>query len=619
MGANSIRRLSESTINQIAAGEVVERPASVAKELIENALDAEATRVAVTISDGGASLILVEDDGIGMNAESLKLSIARHATSKLPARADGSDDLTHIETMGFRGEALPSIGAVARLSVLSRTPESDARLIRVEGGQVGNPEPAAYLGKGQHGTRVEVHDLFYATPARLKFMKSVRSETLAVIDVVKRLAMARPDVAFTLTADGRVLFSLAAESVLFNGRLRRLARVLGRDFADNAAPIEAMRERVTLSGLQFLFVNGRPVRDRMLQGAVRGAYGDTIMRGRHPAMALFIDCDADFVDVNVHPAKSEVRFRDIGLVRGLIVGAIKNALHEKAHRASSTVAAAAISAFRNSASVQTGMPFATGAEARPTGGFGEGARQFYAPLHDGQDPRVVENERHENSRETARAPVECEQIEDDPGEGHENCESEDGPPALGIARGQLHDTYIVAQTMDGMVIIDQHAAHERIVYERMKKLSTAGGIARQALLVPEIVELDEGGAQRIVARADELSQLGLVIESFGSGTVLVRETPALLGELDIKSLVRDIADELSDNDSAITIKEMLDHVLATMACHGSVRAGRKLRTDEMNALLRDMEGTPHTGQCNHGRPTYVELKLADIERLFGRR
>ncbi len=624
MSANSIRRLSEGTINQIAAGEVVERPASAVKELAENALDAGATRVAITISDGGASLILVEDDGIGMNADSLKLAIERHATSKLPARTDGADDLTHIETMGFRGEALPSIGAVARLSVLSRTIESDAHSIRVDGGKVSGPEPAAYLAKGQHGTRVEVHDLFFATPARLKFMKSVRSETLAVIDVVKRLAMARPDVAFSLTADGRVSLSLAAESVLFDGKLRRLARVLGRDFAGNVAPIDAMRENVRLSGfaglptyhrgnaqMQFLFVNNRPVRDRMLLGAVRGAYGDTIVKGRYPAMALFIDCDPAFVDVNVHPAKSEVRFRDIGLVRGLIVGALKSALHEEAHRASSTIADATISAFRSPNGAQAGMSFTPRIGALPehghgSRGFNEGAREFYAPLRGGPDLRIVENVPQ------ADGPEDDAKHESSEGHDHEG-------PALGLARGQVHDTYIVAQTSDGMVIVDQHAAHERIVYERMKELAEAGGIARQKLLVPEVVELDEGGAERIVARAEELSKLGLIVENFGSGTVLIRETPALLGEIDVKPLLRDIADELSESGTANTIKEKLDHVLATMACHGSVRAGRKLRNDEMNALLRDMEGTPNTGQCNHGRPTYVELKLADIERLFGRR
>jgi DNA mismatch repair protein MutL len=620
LSLNSIRRLSEGTINQIAAGEVVERPASAVKELAENALDAGATRIAITISDGGASLIIVEDDGIGMNADSLMLAIERHATSKLPSRSDGADDLTHIETMGFRGEALPSIGAVARLSVLSRTVESDANCIRVEGGKVSGPDPTAYLASGQNGTRVEVHDLFFATPARLKFMKSVRSETLAVIDIVKRLAMARPDVAFELTADGKVSLSLSAESVLFDGKLRRLARVLGRDFADNAAPIDAMRENVRLSGfaglptyhrgnaqMQFLFVNDRPVRDRMLLGAVRGAYGDTIVKGRHPAMALFIDCDPAFVDVNVHPAKSEVRFRDVGLVRGLIVGALKSALHEEAHRTSSTVADAAISAFRSPEGAQAGMSFVPRTGTHPDArGFGDAAREFYAPLHDGPDLRVVEDIQQASSLEADH-------------QHFENGGHEHEGPTLGIARGQVHDTYIVAQTTDGMVIVDQHAAHERIVYERMKELAQAGGIVRQSLLVPEVVELDEGGAARIVARADEFEKCGLVIESFGSATVLVRETPALLGELDIKSLVRDIADELSENDTANTIKEKLDHVLATMACHGSVRAGRKLRTDEMNALLRDMEGTPNTGQCNHGRPTYVELKLADIERLFGRR
>lgn len=611
MPPSPIRRLSEGTINQIAAGEVVERPASAVKELVENALDAGASRIAVTISDGGTSLIIVEDDGVGMDAGSLKLAIERHATSKLPIGPKG-DDLTHIATMGFRGEALPSIGAVARLSVLSRTEDSEAHVIRVDGGKISGPEPAAYLSSGQHGTRVEVHDLFFATPARLKFMKSPRSESLAVIDMVKRLAMARPDVAFSLTDDGRVVLNLAAESELFDGKLKRLARVLGRDFAENAAAVDALREGVRLSGfaglptyhranaqMQFLFVNDRPVRDRMLLGAVRGAYADTIVRGRHPAMALFIDCDPAFVDVNVHPAKSEVRFRDAGLMRGLIVGALKHAIHEDSHRASSTIAAAALSAFR-APGLQRGMAFTQGTAPR-TGGFSEPAREFYAPLRDAPDLRGVE------TPPTGVA------------QGHEYHDHSHAQPTMGLARGQVHNTYIVAQTADGMIIVDQHAAHERIVYERMKDAMEAGGVARQQLLVPEVVELDDAGAERIAARADELLKLGLVVESFGPATVLVRETPALLGELDIKRLLRDIADELGVNDSTSAIKEMLDHVLATMACHGSVRAGRKLGPEEMNALLRDMEGTPHTGQCNHGRPTYVELKLADIERLFGRR
>ncbi len=628
MTGRPIRRLTEGTINQIAAGEVVERPASAVKELVENALDAGSGKIVVTVVDGGTSLILVEDDGEGMDAASLLLAIERHATSKLPIAANGHDDLTHIATMGFRGEALPSIGAIARLSVTSRTITSDAHVIRVDGGRLSKPAPAAYLSPGQHGTRVEVQDLFFATPARLKFMKSARAESLAVIDVVKRLAMARPDVAFTLIDDGKTVLSLAAESALFDGKLRRLARVLGRDFADNAAPIDATREGVRLSGfaglptyhrataqMQFLFVNNRPVRDRMLLGAVRGAYADYLVRGRHPAMALFLECDPAFVDVNVHPAKTEVRFRDAGLVRGLIVGALKAALHNEAHRASSTVASAAMAAFRSPGAVQQGMSFAPPANARPfvSSGLAEEARTFYRPLDGAREYNAL-SEPHELDHDHERV--------HEPAGHHDHgsgVEHEHAAPARGVARGQVHNTYIVAQTHDGMMLVDQHAAHERIVYERMKDAVAAGGIARQPLLVPEVVELEEAGAERIMARRKDLAAFGLVVDDFGGSAVLVRETPAILGDLDIKSLLRDIADELGESDTAHTLKERLDHVLATMACHGSVRAGRKLGADEMNALLRDMEGTPHTGQCNHGRPTYVELKLADIERLFGRR
>ncbi len=606
-----IRRLEEGTINQIAAGEVVERPASAVKELVENAVDAGAKRVAVTIADGGAQLIVVEDDGIGMDAASLHLAIERHATSKLPVASDGSDDLSHIATLGFRGEALPSIGSVSRLQISSRTALSEGHAIHIDAGTIRGPEPTGFLGKGQSGTRVEVRDLFFATPARLKFLKSPRSESLAVIDTVKRLAMARPDIAFTLTDEGRVVFSLAAEVTMFDGRLPRLARVLGRDFADNAAQISAAREHVSIAGfaglptynranaqMQFLFVNGRPVRDRLLLGAVRGAYADFLARDRHPALALFLDCDPEFVDVNVHPAKTEVRFRDVGLVRGLIVGALKAALHEAGHRAATTVSSAALQAFRAPGSVQGAMTLPQASDifrARSTG-FAESESSSYAPPNMDYTPRDFSAHNHDHAHDHA----------------HEE-------PALGRARAQLHDTYIVAQTEQGVVLVDQHAAHERIVYERMKKAALAGGIARQALLIPEVVELDETLVARVVERAGDLAGLGLGIEEFGPGAVLVREIPAQLGKLDIKKLVRDIADELSETDAAHTLKERLDHILATMACHGSVRAGRKLSADEMNALLRDMEGTPNTGQCNHGRPTYVELKLADIERLFGRR
>jgi DNA mismatch repair protein MutL len=608
---SAIRRLDEGTINRIAAGEVVERPASAVKELVENALDAGAHRIAVAIAGGGGALILVEDDGEGMDADALKLAVERHATSKLPIGADGADDLTHIDSLGFRGEALPSIGAVARLAISSRTKSSDAHRITVDAGLLSGPEPAGFLSRGQSGTRVEVRDLFYATPARLKFLKSQRAESLAVIDVVKRLAMARPDVGFTLTDDGRVVFSLTPEDALFDGALVRLARLLGRDFADNAAKVEAEREGVHLSGFaavptynranalaQYLFVNGRPVKDRLLLGALRGAYADFLARDRHPAAVLFIECDPAFVDVNVHPAKAEVRFRDSGLVRGLIVGALKAALHEASHRASTTVADAALAAFRAPELNPHSHPL-----QQRFSGLAEEARVFRAPLAP--------------SAPTARHPL----------EQHAACAHDhpstddhaDGSPPLGVARAQVHGTYIVAQTEDGIVIVDQHAAHERLVYERMKRALENGGVKRQPLLIPEIVEMDEGEAARVLARAGDLAALGLIVEGFGPGAVLVREVPALLGQVDAKALIRDLADELSETDSLSSLKERLDHVSATLACHTSVRSGRRLNAEEMNALLREMESTPHSGQCNHGRPTYVELKLADIERLFGRR
>ncbi|HVV63922.1 MAG TPA: DNA mismatch repair endonuclease MutL [Rhizomicrobium sp.] len=586
-----IRRLDEGTINRIAAGEVVERPASAVKELVENALDAGAMRIDIATTAGGADLILVEDDGSGMGPDDLTLAVERHATSKL----DGGD-LSRIATMGFRGEALPSIGAVAKLSILSRVATGDAHEISVEGGRVAGPRPAGFRAKGQKGARVEVRELFFATPARLKFLKSARSEELAVVDVVRRLAMARPDVAFTLTLDGRRALDLSGEADLFGGRLNRLAKLMGREFADNAAPVSAARDGVGVAGfaglptynransqMQFLFVNGRPVRDKLLIGAVRGAYADYLARDRHPALALFLECDPSFVDVNVHPAKTEVRFRDAGLVRGLIVSSLKHALHEAGHRASTTVAGEALAALR---------PGIAQAQSRyEPQAFMEPDRGYRAPL-------IATNV-------SAR-------IEDAP-----QTLPPDAP--LGAARAQLHETYIVAQTADGIVIVDQHAAHERLVYERMKKAMENGGVARQPLLIPEIVDLDPAEAERLLARADELAELGLVVESFGPGAVAVRETPAMLGQLDLKGLLRDLADDIAETGSALSLKERLEEVAGTLACHSSVRAGRRLTADEMNALLREMEATPHSGQCNHGRPTYVELKLSDIERLFGRR
>lgn len=601
-----IRRLSEGTVNRIAAGEVVERPAAAIKELVENAMDAGATRIAITATNGGADLLLVEDDGVGMRAEELRLAIERHATSKLPV-SGGEDDLSHIVTMGFRGEALPSIGAVARLSLTSRTRESEAAEIRVEGGAVTGPMPAAFLATGQHGTRAEVRDLFYATPARLKFLKSVRSEDLAITDMVKRLAMARPDIGFSLTLDGRLVLDLGVEPDLMDGRLPRLAKIMGRDFGDNAAAVEAVREGVSLSGfaglptynranaqMQFLFVNGRPVRDKLLVGAVRGAYADFLARDRHPALALFLDCDPAFVDVNVHPAKTEVRFRDAGLVRGLIVGALKQALNAAGHRASTTVAASALAVLTREASPFQSPNIFSAAGGAPVAVQARESAASYAAV-----PMSV--------RMADAAPL--------PDGGDQPL---DASP-LGVARAQLHETYVIAQTASGIVIVDQHAAHERLVYERMKKALAGGGVARQPLLIPEVVELDPTEVSRLDARAAELAELGLVIEAFGPDAVVVREVPAMLGRLDIKALVRDLADDIAETGNALALKERLEEITGTLACHMSVRAGRRLTGEEMNALLREMEATPHSGQCNHGRPTYVELKLADIEKLFGRR
>jgi DNA mismatch repair protein MutL len=592
-----IRRLSEGTINRIAAGEVVERPASAIKELIENALDAGAKHIDIAASNGGADLLLVEDDGEGMEADDLRLAVERHATSKLR-----DDNLSGILTMGFRGEALPSIGAVSRLSIASRTASGEAHEIKVEGGALSGPSPAAFRSRGQSGSRVEVREIFFATPARLKFMKSARSEDMATTDVVKRLAMARPDVAFTLTLDGRRTLDLESEGDLVSGRLKRLAKIMGREFGDNAAPVEVEREGVRISGfaglptynranamMQFLFVNGRPVRDKLLIGAVRGAYADFLARDRHPALALFLECDPAFVDVNVHPAKTEVRFRDAGLVRGLIVSSLKHALADAGHRASTTVAVSALSSFRPQVVTSNVMPF-------HNPGAADGARTFHAPLFSGNAVPAY-------SARVEEVVPQPEQME----------------LPLGVARAQLHETYIVAQTADGIVIVDQHAAHERLVYERMKSALAQGGVARQPLLIPEVVELDPAEVDRVVSRAAELAELGLVIEPFGPDAVMVRETPAMLGKIDIKGLVRDLADDIAETGNALSLKERLEEVSGTLACHTSVRAGRRLNAEEMNALLREMEATPHSGQCNHGRPTYVELKLSDIERLFGRR
>ena len=593
-------------INRIAAGEVVERPASVVKELVENALDAGARRIDVLTDGGGRRLIRVTDDGDGMTRADLELSVDRHATSKL-----SGDDLLDIHTLGFRGEALPSIGAVARLIITTRhKDEPHAWMLEVDAGKKSDAKPAA-LG---HGTTVEVRDLFYATPARLKFLKTDRSEAEAVREVVRRLAMSRPDVAFTLAGEERAPVTWAAAI----DELSRLGDVLGADFRANAIAIDAEREGVRLEGFaglptlsrantlgQYLFVNGRPVRDKVLVGAVRAAYSDYLPRDRHPLLALFVTLESREVDVNVHPAKTEVRFRDGALVRGLIVRALKEALAREGQRAASTGGGATIAAFRPMAMPRRGAFDWRNSPARPVPmaasrgnvafGFAEAAQDTYQEAFDVGEPSA-------DARIESFEPA-AEQIES----------------PLGAARAQIHETYIVSQTRDGLVIVDQHAAHERIVYERMKAAVEKSGVARQILLIPEIVELDEADAARLVARAEDLAKFGLAIESFGPGAIAVRETPSMLGDVDVRGLLRDLAEHMAEWDDSLPLERRLLHVSATMACHGSVRAGRRLKPEEMNALLREMETTPNSGQCNHGRPTYVELKLTDIERLFGRR
>jgi DNA mismatch repair protein MutL len=603
-----IRRLPETLINRIAAGEVVERPASVVKELIENAADAGAASIDVQIQGGGLSRILVADDGNGIGREELSLAIERHATSKLGLEGEEGWDLLRILTLGFRGEALPSIAAVARLALTSRAKgAAEAWTVLVEGG-VAQPVFPAPFGAA-HGARVEVRDLFFATPARLKFMKSERAEAMAIAEEVKRQAMARPSLAFSLEVDARRALRLPACAPGPQGRLARLSEILGREFADNALAIDQERDGVRLEGFaglptysrgaathQYLFVNGRPVRDRLLHGAIRGAYADFLARDRHPIAALYLELDPTLVDVNVHPAKAEVRFRDPGLVRGLIVGALRHALAGAGHRASTTVSLAALGSFRAGASAEGFSAWRAGswqAEQTPTIAGLAGVSARAEPDFDHERPA------------------------NDAGPGGGDHDPVDFP--LGAARAQVHATYVVSQTRDGVVIVDQHAAHERLVYERMKAEMASGGVARQVLLLPEVVELDPSEAERVCAKSEELAALGLCLEAFGAGAVLVREIPALLGQTDVGALVRDIADDLAEGGSALALGERLQEVCSTMACHGSVRAGRRLSAPEMNALLREMEATPHSGQCNHGRPTYVELKLADIERLFGRR
>lgn len=585
----SIRRLPEHLVNRIAAGEVVERPASALKELVENAIDAGATRIDVRLSNGGTDLIDVVDDGCGMTAPEMALALERHATSKLP-----NDDIENVATMGFRGEALPSIASVARLTLESRVRGADGWRRVVDNGRMVEEGPAAL----PPGTRIRVDSLFSQVPARRKFLRSPRSEYAAALDVLKRLAMARPDIGFSLDHDGRRAMSVPPGQ----SRPERVAALTDKDLADNSVAVDLVRESYVLGGVagiptfnrgvadhQYLFVNGRPVKDRLLIGAVRGAYADFLARDRHPVVALFLDLPPTEVDVNVHPAKTEVRFRDPALVRGMIVSGLRRALEAAGHRSAQPVAL-------NTQALWQAEPVA------PSGALPSGASPSFWTQTSLADRRP-----HFNPPPAARA------------------EPAFAPPPetmsypLGVARGQVAKTYIVAEAEDGLVIVDQHAAHERLVLERMRRALDGGKVAAQALLLPEVVELDEPACDRLEASLEELAELGLDLERFGPNAVLVRAMPALLGNGDVKGLVADLADELAAYDQALSLKEKLDAVAGTMACHGSVRAGRVLSVAEMNALLREMEVTPHSGQCNHGRPTWIKLAHGDIEKLFGRK
>jgi len=589
-----IRQLDDAAINRIAAGEVLERPASAVKELVENSIDAGASRIEVVIADGGKTLIRVTDDGCGMSPADLPMAMSRHATSKI----DGSN-LLNITSFGFRGEALPSLGATGRLSITSRAAGFEAAQIRVAGGNIESVKPAALSS----GTVIELRDMFYATPARLKFLRTDRAEAQAVTDVIKRLSMAEPFVTFILrdasNGDSRTTFRADAETGdLFDALHGRLRTVLGKDFAENALRIDAEREGFHLTGYaalptysrgaavaQYLCVNGRPVRDKMLLGALRAAYMDVLSRDRHPVASLFIDCDPTLVDVNVHPAKSEVRFRDPGTVRGLIISGLRHALADAGHRASTTVANATLGAI-------TPEPLA---------------------------PRIYQMDRPSFSARSMTFQAQAPGFGETPSARFEPQpdESADELP-LGAARAQVHENYIIAQTEKGIVIVDQHAAHERLVYEKLKTQMAENGVAAQALLIPEIVELSENEAAQLLDIADDLSRLGLTVEPFGGCAIAVRETPAILGEVNAAAMIRDIVDELTDQGDSASVKAKIEAILSRVACHGSIRSGRRMQAAEMNALLREMEATPLSGQCNHGRPTYVELKLADIERLFGR-
>lgn len=607
----TIRILPNNLVNQIAAGEVIERPASVVKELVENSIDAGATSIEVTLVDGGKSLIVVSDNGRGIDKDELPVAVERHATSKLP-----DDNLFNINFLGFRGEALPSISSVSRMTIVSRREGAEnAWKIEVNGGEKSEVMPAAH----PQGTRIEVRDLFYSAPARLKFLKTTPSETAQCVDILNRIALANPTISFYLSDENKKKVTLnACQGELFDARLKRLADVMGREFSENSLLINAHRENLTITGYvslptlnksnslyQYLFVNNRPVRDTLLLGAIKGAYQDVLAHNRYPMAALYFDIDPAYVDVNVHPAKAEVRFYDNALVRGLLVSAVRQALTLGDHRSANNLDLAGF--------VHDNIPgfgeneVAVLQEHKPGGGNVPAFRPFMSQPR--RQAELPELERKVFSVKVDE-PYSAVSAADDSGEV--------GP--LGLAKAQFHDTYIISQTEDSIVIIDQHASHERIVMENLKaSLLAENKVATQILLIPEIVDLSPSEKIRLVEAAEELQKLGLSVEEFGSTAVIVREIPALLGDCDIKALIRDLAGEMAEWGKGFSLTDKLHTICATIACHGSVRAGRRLNIDEMNRLLRDMERTEHSGQCNHGRPTYVELKLKDIEKLFERR
>ena len=599
-----IRQLTDDAINRIAAGEVVERPASAVKELIENSLDAGATRIDVTYADGGKTLLRVVDNGNGIKSKYLSLAVSRHATSKI----DGMD-LLNIHTFGFRGEALPSLGAVGRLKITSRSSDADCAFeITVTGGKIGEVKPAAFAS----GTVVDLNDLFYATPARLKFLRSDKAESRAIADVVKRLAIAEPKVTFTLKdiskgGEGRLIFKYDPDlGDHWRAMKSRLAQVLGTNFTDNSIMINTEREEIKLFGYaalptysrgaavqQFFFVNGRPIKDKLLIGALRAAYSDLLSSNRYPAAALFIECDPKRVDMNVHPAKAEVRFREPGVVRGLVVSGLKHILAESGHRSSSTIGHQMLGAFNGNIASNPDSKIA------------------YQSVNNFNNQSKFQN--LEQVKDNAAV---IEQINSSIAE-EEKIDDEVFP--LGMARAHLFENYILAQRANSLVLVDSHAAHERIIYEKLKELMLKDRIKTQTLLIPEIINLSESDVVRLLEFSDELKSFGLVLEAFGPGAIVVRETPALLGVVNAENLIKDILDELNDSDRSEILKIKIDAILSRISCHGSIRSGRRLKIDEMNALLREMEMTPHSGQCNHGRPTYVELSLSDVERMFGRK